>query len=463
MPEWVDIPIGTKSYLPRSGTQSVERLVNLYAEPSEDGGKKAVALYGDPGLVLWNTAGDGPIRGMLTAPDGSIYVVSGTSLYRYPPVGAGVLIGTIDGTHMCRMVHNGTHLLVAADHGLYYATATELFDHTATLSSICGLAYQDGYGILMQAGSQRVYVTAVDDFSSIDLLDFTALDRNPDLNITCTNSQGELWGFKERTIEVLANTGAATFPFTRVAFIERGCGAAGSVALGDGSVFWLGNDKRVYRSNGYQPIPISTPAIDRMIAGATGHASAEAFVYTLGGHTHYTISFGDLAISYNLTTRTWRERVSYGLTRWRAQGYALRSDGITNLVGDYDSGNIYELDIDTYTENSEILARTIVCPPLSADPNPISVHGLALDFEAGVGLTSGQGSDPVVLLSWSDDDGRTWSNDVSGSLGALGNYRWRAQFNRLGRSRNRSFRFRISDPVKVAILGVKARLEALAQ
>ena len=102
----------------------------------------------------------------------------------------------------------------------------------------------------------------------------------------------------------------------------------------------------------------------------------------------------------------------------------------------------------------------MISPPLSADPAPLFVHEIHLDIEAGVGTTSGQGVAPVVMLSWSEDDGRTWSSDMEASLGAIGQYRRRARFLRLGRSYNRSWRFRITDPVKVAVLGAQARIEA---
>jgi hypothetical protein len=40
-----------------------------------------------------------------------------------------------------------------------------------------------------------------------------------------------------------------------------------------------------------------------------------------------------------------------------------------------------------------------------------------------VGLSSGQGSAPVALLSWSDDGGHTWSNEHEASMGAVGEYK----------------------------------------
>lgn len=457
MGAWLTIPIGTKSYLPRSGTQSVERLVNLYAEASEEGGKKPSALYGLPGLASWSTVGNGPIRGLHSAL-GYVWVVSGGTVYAVnETTKVATTIGAVNGTGPVRMIDNGTHVVIIAQPQSYAVNLTAYVVLPET--NLIDAAYQDGYGIYVQRDTQNVWASAIDDLTDIPGLNITTADAKPDKVMACKSTQREVWVLKEKTTEVYANAGLPNFPFARAAFIERGCISTGSVALlPDGSLMWLDHEKRVCRSSGYQALPVSTPSIDRLIGAAYSPSSAEAFAYTQSGHVFYVLTFSDLTLVYNATTGKWMERRSYNLERWRAQGSAVVRGAI--LVGDYSTGGVYTLDLDTYAENSEILERILVCPPLSAEPDPILVHALELDFEAGVGLTSGQGSDPTVMLSWSDDDGRTWSSDVEASLGALGNYRWRAQFNRLGRSRNRSFRFRITDPVKVAILGARARLEA---
>jgi len=177
-----------------------------------------------------------------------------------------------------------------------------------------------------------------------------------------------------------------------------------------------------------------------------------------GGHHFIVFNFANLTLLYDTDLGRWMERRSLGLDRWRASCFAVL-DKSTILVGDYANGNIYTLEQDTFSEAGTEIERIVHFPPLSSDPRPLFVHELYLDIETGVGITSGQGSDPTVMLSWSEDDGRTWSNDFEASMGALGNHRWRATFSRLGRSRNRTFRARISDPVKVAILGAWARFD----
>lgn len=69
-----------------------------------------------------------------------------------------------------------------------------------------------------------------------------------------------------------------------------------------------------------------------------------------------------------------------------------------------------------------------------------------------------QGRDPKLMVDWSDDHGKTWSNQREQSMGKIGEYRKRVRFLRLGSARDRIFRISISDPVKRVILS--ATLEA---
>ena len=59
------------------------------------------------------------------------------------------------------------------------------------------------------------------------------------------------------------------------------------------------------------------------------------------------------------------------------------------------------------------------------------------------------GIDPVLMVSYSDDAGYTWSNERHVKLAKAGDYTRRAVLNRLGSFYNRVFRFRVSDDVRI--------------
>jgi hypothetical protein len=85
---------------------------------------------------------------------------------------------------------------------------------------------------------------------------------------------------------------------------------------------------------------------------------------------------------------------------------------------------------------------------------------IQLDVESGVGLDgTQQGTNPQAMLQFSDDGGHTWSNEKWTSMGLIGQTKLRAIWRRLGSSRDRVYRIKISDPVKVVLIG--AELDAV--
>ena len=124
-----------------------------------------------------------------------------------------------------------------------------------------------------------------------------------------------------------------------------------------------------------------------------------------------------------------------------------------NIVGDWENGNLYVLDLDTYTDNGDL----IVSRRTGAFVSARTYNMLQVDFETGVGNTVSPGDDPVALLEWSDDGGHTWSNAHSAKLGQVGEYQLRVRWRRLGTPRrfglSRVFRVTVTDPVKRVMTG----------
>ena len=73
-----------------------------------------------------------------------------------------------------------------------------------------------------------------------------------------------------------------------------------------------------------------------------------------------------------------------------------------------------------------------------------------------VGTRTGQGENPQIMLQVSRDGGYTYGNEMWTSFGAEGEFLRRAEWRRLGVSRNYVFKFRITDPVKVIFIGAAA-------
>lgn len=450
-----DINLPSHFYEAESLPLSAQRLVNLYAEPGPPLGKSRFALLGSAGLKPFGNVGQGPIRGMGVLNE-FLYVVSGTELYYVTSGGAGTLIsgGPIIGDKRVDMSPGRTEMAIINDsQGWVVDTAntlTQITDSDFQISS--SVTHIDSYWVYSVADSKTFFLSNLNNALAYSALDTADKEASPDEIRAVFRDHRELWVFGKETTEIWYNAGDLDFPFTRIsgAFIERGCLAAKSIASDDNTLFWLGDDKIVYRAAGYSPQRISTHAIEEAIQNETSPEDAFSFVYTVRGHKFYVLRFENCCFEYNLATQRWNERQSFDLPTWRANAFANAYG--KNLVGDSQTGRIYELDPDTFDENGETIQRIAAFPPVGDDVPRIFNSRLQIVFESGVGLTTGQGNDPQAMLRWSDDGGRTWSNEHWVTIGKKGNYLTRALWRRLGRFRSRVYEVTVADPVKVSMI-----------
>ncbi len=77
------------------------------------------------------------------------------------------------------------------------------------------------------------------------------------------------------------------------------------------------------------------------------------------------------------------------------------------------------------------------------------------------GVGNGDEANPTLQLRYSDDNGNTWSSWLTANIGASGEYQEDVVFYRLGRSKNRIFEFRCTDPVSTEIFNVLGDVETL--
>lgn len=451
------IPFGVRSYQLDSMPVSAQRLVNWYPEVQPPDANTKVALIPCEGLLAFATTGSDPIKGMIEM-GGMAYVMSGRYLYSVTSTGTSTLIGGITIADRYSMQENGTQIVIGAGADCWiYDTTNGLRQITA--SGFLGadlFAYQDGYFIGMVPDTGQFQVCTLYDGTAWDAADVATAEGDPDNLVSLISDHLELWLFGSKTTEVWQNTGAAAFPFERLTYMERGCGARNSVAKVGNSVFWLDEIGIVRRAQGYQPVQISDHGVEQTIASMSDFSDAVAFTYSTNGHEFYVLIFptGQACFVYDVASGMWHERETKEKSRYRANAY-VRAFG-KDLVGDYESGSIYELDSDTYTDAGDEIVRIATSPAIGSYEQKSFFGKLNVEFDMGKGLTSGQGSDPQAMLEWSDDGGRTWSNIHYRSIGQKGEYGTRAIFRRLGGAYKRIFRLSVSDPIKAVFLNAYA-------
>ncbi len=463
-------PILGSAYVARSVNAADNRMVNLFPEVLQEG-KTAAYLQRVPGLVLRATLGVGPIRGMNAFGD-YLYVASGSSLYRVDQAYNSTLIGTLANDGPVSMANNGTQLFIACNGPSYiYNTSTLAFQQITDpdFPGALTVSYLDGYFVFIEPNSQRVWVTSLNDGTMIDPLDFASAEGDPDGLVSSIVDHSEVWLFGTNSVEVWYNSGAADFPLQRIqgAFNEIGCAATFSVAKLDNGLFWLGADARgkgiVYRANGYTGQRISTHAVEWQIQGYANIDDAVAYTYQQDGHSFYVLNFPSANATwvYDVATGAWHERAGFDngiFTRQRGTCQASFAGDI--LVGDYQNGRVYAYDINyhqDYDRPQRWLRSWRALPTNANNFKRTAQHSLQIDIESGVGLDGlVQGSDPQIMLRWSDDGGHTWSNEHWAEMGKLGRYNTRVFFRRLGMTmklRDRVYELSGTDPVEINIMG----------
>lgn len=466
-------PILGSTYVARSVNAADARMVNLFPEIIPEGGKEPAFLNRAPGLKFKLAVGLGPIRGLWQY-GGNMYVVSRDKLYKVDSSYTVTTIGTVAGVDgPVSMADNGTQLFVACNGPSYiYNAQTNVFQRI-TDSDFPGavtVGYLDGYFVFNEPNSQKIWVTALLDGTSVDPLDFASAEGSPDGVVGIIVDHREVWVYGTNSVEVWYNSGNADFPLSRIqgAFNELGCVAAYSIAKMDNGLFWLGQDARgqgiVYRANGYTGQRISTHAIEWQIQQYGNLSDAIGYTYQQDGHSFYVLIFPSANATwvYDVATQAWHERAGFvngEFTRHRSNCQVFFNSEV--LVGDYQNGNIYAFDLDDFSDNGSIqkwLRSWRALPTGQNNLKRTAQHSLQLDLETGVGLNLGQGSDPQVMLRWSDDGGHTWSNEHWVSIGKIGEFYRRAIWRRLGMTmkiRDRVYEVSGTDPVKIAVMGAE--------
>jgi len=364
----------------------------------------------------------------------------------------------------------------------------------------------DNYFIYNDPGTQLWGASSISSPISPPL-SYGAKDGAPDNLVSLIVDHREVYLLGEQSSEVWVDSGTFPFPFQRIpgTSTQHGIAAKFSVARVGNSFAYLSRNIRgqsqIMLMEGYIPKRISNHAVENTLTNQYVE-DAVAFTYQLEGHEVYVISFPtlDLTWAFDITTNMWHKWLWCDNTnkyhRCRANCSAVFQNMV--LVGDWENGQIYELDPNNYTDNGQNVRRLRRAPHLVTDLQRQFFDELQIQFQPGVGLTSPNTqngtfvgtnliisvsqkfivavgdvdiigvpnqiypsqnlSNPQAMLRWSSDGGSTWSREYWVSIGQQGKYRNRAIWRRLGTARDRVFEVVVSDPVNAVI--VSANLKA---
>lgn len=397
---------------------------------------------------------------------GVLYGVYGTTLYQISSSLVATALGSVTGTGPVSMANNGVQLTIVSEpnawvydsSGLVTPAFQQITDPDFTGSKY--VTQLNGYFIHVLPGNAGEWqVSNLNDGLAFDALAFAVAESGGDPLVAAFQSHGELWLFGTETIEPWGSSGSSAFPFAPIqsAKIERGCSAPFSITNYDNTVVWVGDDRIVYRANGYSPLRISTHPIEQIIQQSGDVSQVEGSWHTIDGHSFYMLKAPfQWTVVADAATGMWHERTSFGLDYWNF-GFPVNIYDSVFVGGD--SGNLLRMDESAPTDAGETISFEAFSPQTFGNTARIFLDRLQIDLETGIGLNSGQGSDPQAMLAWSKDGGRTWSSEHWRSMGRIGEYGKRVIWRRLGQCFQIMFRLVITDPVRPVILGAYADTE----
>lgn len=469
---WTPLALPNKSNRSRFGYEGAARLVNAYVESTGTDAKKTYAIYATEGLDTRFTPAFGKTWALL-ATESYLYGVTGTSLWAIDTVGAVTIMATLPVEGPVTFARNRKSpttqvgLVTAADNKYYTISGTtETLNTDPDLAGLpSSIAVKDGHFIIT-SNFNRFFITGEDEATTIAAVDFGKAQRQPDEILRVIPTETEIGLFGTDSIEWHQNspTGTESFPFVPVQSIDVGLLSAQAVVKLDREIIWLASDGTIKRMVGYEGEVISNPDVQRAICAVDDKSTISAFAWHSKslGHSFVAFTCPQWTWVYDLREGVWHERQTYGRANWRVSAVVEWQGRV--LAGDDVTGELYDMDGAYNDEGGEPLVVTVQTAPSDAFPYPVQVHGLALDVVPGVGVPGRpQDVEPHVMMSYSEDGGRTWAVERTASIGRAGATNARAKWLRLGmiRRNGRTWRFSVSAKVARGIQGAAIDVERL--
>lgn len=481
MVQRITIPFVGGTAKSRAVSVNNQETVNWYNSVKGRGAKAPMVLESIPGTrEIRSTAGNGPCRSPQmvnwTAPnttEGLLYGVFGTQLVRLNSTDIVSVVGTLDNANGIARIARGRNFIMVVDgdagytyNGTTFAKITDPDFPTNFASpntgSVTHVVYLDGFFIINDATKDNFYISAKEDPTQWNALDFAAAAIAPDAALALAATESILYVPGDETTQLYYNSGNAQFPYENYlhAATEVGIAAPQSIAESDDGVFFLATTPEgglfVQRFQGTDGSVITEDEQEEQLAAVAKPQDSYGFIYKQDGESFYVLQLdsGASTLVYNIRARTWETRALQDGTGWRPAGHGIQN--FRNIIGSRLQAQMFELRRDEYRDAGEDLVRRRVTEVYHNNNQLMDWWELVIDMQMGVGLQSGAGSDPQIRLRYSDDGGQTWSFELYQPIGKQGETKRRAVFRNLGQSRNRIFEIEVADPVPVTVIAAYA-------
>jgi hypothetical protein len=488
------------SFTAQSPISDGERTMNWYAEPSEVPGQSSeMALYPTPGVTSLVKATDSPGRAMIAVKNRTfcvigrtLYELSSTSPSAPGPISTIYVLTSRNSS--TPMVNDGNPatiswngdgggelFITSGNYGYIFTLATNGFaqvrDPAVDGGTTMGVSL-DGYFVALDTSTSTIYLSDLLDGTTWDATQFAqrSIESDPWVSMAILNRS--LWLLGSLTSEIWYDSGASPFPFQPhpSGVVQYGCVAPYSPITTGTTLLWLTATHdgigHIVQASDYTPEVVSSFAVSSALAGYSTITDAIGDSYTEAGHTFYVLTFPT-------EQKTWAYDATpdmklSGPQRWAERGTWITEENLYEawhpcystyqggelLILDRTCGDVYRLSRTVGTDVGGRVIRRVRRPPALFHQNTVLRIGVfELFLEPGLGIETGQGSDPQVALRISGDGGKTFGNERLAPAGKIGEFGSRTRWLRCGSGRRWMPEIVVTDPIPWRLLGAAMSLQ----
>lgn len=443
------IPLGTGDW--SSITENFQRFLlhNMYLtdNPTTPDGVSRVSR---PTLSEYTVIGSGPIYGMWRQENifsGDWFVVSGEELYRYSETTqTASLLGDVTGSGYCQFSGISGRVIIVRDGIAFSTDGASIVEITIPDDlPVQSVTTINSYFILTIADSQLFYWIEPDQ-TDPDPLSFASVERIPDTIQSAHVISDELWFIGTSGPEVWSPTGDADAPFQRIngRVYSEGCDSrdtAINVVYNDApAIMWVTDTKSVVVAQG-DIRKISNESVEELLKTGT---DLHAWFFRHNRHDFYVLTANEFTIVLDLIKNSWARWDTYLQNTWQAHvGLQNRTSA---YAGDNITNQIWKLEEGIDDNGLPVIRECSGAIEALEDKMPCNI----VYAKVNTGWSPSYGFTPQLELRWSDDQGNTWSDYYSASLGDRGEYNTSVLYRSLGyvKRPGRIFEFRFAEKAR---------------
>lgn len=430
----------------------------------------AGSLIDRPGLSAFSTIGSFPVIGVSYLGSVAVAVTDNRKIYSISSAGVVTNItgsNDLEGSARPTFAQDGTYIAIAGGGTPQVWNGTGVCTDMAGTPPDCSkIVYLDGYWIAIE-GEDLVWAGPTSLLRATwSAANFFQAESSFDIPTSIAVCQREIYAFGQISVEIFQNVGDSSVPFRRaLAITGVGIGADYSVVEADNSLFFFDAERNFRQFQGRNPVNISTPQIGRTIKNFT--TVSDCFGYKTDLDDSFSIKWTfpteGRTLEYDYYNKTWREvdGLENGVSaRFRANAHVYVPNLEKHLVGDYNTGKIWELTRASRTDGDNV--RRLIWESGHLD------HGTGnrkrnklLRFHVKRGIGTPGGTEPMFMVQFRDDDG-VWSDEIQMPLGFVGDNYHVIELRNTGIYRKRQIRLYMTDPYEFVITKVDEEVEVLA-